>query len=236
MANKIKMNEIDLSAYGFDQDDRHATYDNNVIGEVRFPYLASPCPGPYDAGKYVVTLLLPKGEHGNDAFAAAVNAAHADVGGRGDVIKDGDSYKPDFHAGTWVMKLKQGPSNPPKVVNADAEPLDPASIKMGDVCRVRPRVLSYSAGGSTGVTLYFQWIQLVEKSSRARAGDIPVYGKPKAAADSELPLSADAGPTPMSVQKAETGAYAFLAEREIANGNGGPNVSDIQRRVTNRLG
>jgi hypothetical protein len=142
------------------------------MGVVRFPKLTQPAgPNEYNPGKYTVTVLLPKGDEHNDAYAEIVNAAHQGVGGTGEVVKDGDTYKPDFNSGHWVVLLKANGNRRPRVVDSEANPIDPQEVEQNDLVRFGSSLFDYSAmqgGRLKGCSIYLNWLQL------ARKGQAPI--------------------------------------------------------------
>jgi len=142
------------------------------MGVCRFPKLVQPAgPNEYNPGKYTVTVLLPKGDKHNDAYAELVNTAHRGVGGTGEVVKDGDVYKSDYNKGHWVVLLKANGNRRPRVVDSEANPIDPQEVEQNDLVRFGSSLFDYSAmqgGRLKGCSIYLNWLQL------ARKGQAPI--------------------------------------------------------------
>jgi len=175
------------------------------IGVARFPNLVRPGEvGTYHAGKYTVTVMLEKGDPDNDKFAQMVNDYHKSVGGLGEVVKDGDKYKPEYNAGFHVVTLKHGAFKPPKIVDAKRNPVDAAEIDFGDTIRFSPVVFDYSDGRLAGCTLYFNWLQLLIKNEPSipeydggyTVTDAPAKAQPSLYEDLEDDDVADEPPAP----------------------------------------
>ncbi len=85
------------------------------------------------------------------------------------IREDGTSKVPQQieHLDVVYIKASTGEAFKPKVVGADARPLDPELIQAGDVCRLNISVAPYSIAGKNGITFYLGGVQLKRHATDA---------------------------------------------------------------------
>lgn len=156
-------------------------------GVLAWAWLSKPDTSPLGKNKYKTAILLPKGVPANDALAEKLNALHKSVKGKRDKapVKDGDLYvedAPDAEAakkreafrGHWFLTAKsnKGPKeqNGLRLVDAGKKPLA-AAPNSGDFAKLAIYATDYAQDGSTGVTLYLNAVQLLERRNLGRGDD-----------------------------------------------------------------
>ncbi len=128
----------------------------------------------FDASKYKVTLVLPKGSKEIDEFVKAIQTAHAEAGnGKNEgPAKDGDTRKEDAFNGKWTIEFHT--KNPPKQVDAlKAELPAGQSARSGDLVRIAFNPSVYEGFGG-GITLYLNAVQIIDK--RAAGAGVDDFG------------------------------------------------------------
>lgn len=136
-----------------------------ITGEARMSYVHLIEPYSFEEGqapKYMVTLLIPKGDKKTvEAIKAAEKAAieqgkrekwHGKVPSNlRTVLKDGDEMDQPENQGMWVVRVSS--KNKPGIVDKDLQPiLDPTEIYSGCWGRFSLNLYPYSAMGNNGVS------------------------------------------------------------------------------------
>lgn len=162
-----------------------------VTGKVRlsFPYLFKPRPGR-DEGqdpKYSVMLLIPKSDKDTikrlrDAEALALkNGIASKFGGKKpakmkdsilhDADEDGTAEDYPERTGCLYMNVSASTSNPPGVVDRQAQPiLDESEVYSGVYARVSLTAFAYDAAGSKGISFGLNNVQVLGGGDRLAGG------------------------------------------------------------------
>ncbi len=140
------------------------SYDSGISpeGVAAYAWLDKP-DTKFDAIKYKVTLVLPKGVKENDEFVKAIRAAHAEAGnGKNEgPAKDGEARKEDEFNDKWTIEFHT--KNPPKQVDAlKAELPAGQTARSGDLVRIAFNPATYDGFGG-GITLYLNAVQIIDK-------------------------------------------------------------------------
>jgi len=153
-------------------------------GVLAWTWLEKPDTSPMGKNKYKTAILLPKGVPANDALAEKLNALHKQVKGKRDKapVKCGDAYiedapdaetatKREAFRGHWFFTAKsnKGPKDDKglRLVDAGRRPLAKAPSS-GDLAKLAIYATDYAQDGSTGVTLYLNAVQLLERRNHGR--------------------------------------------------------------------
>lgn len=142
------------------------------VGEARYAWLDKPDSSPMGKNKYKCAIVLDKGVPDNDAFAKKLNDLHKSVKGKrdkapvkdGDVMAEDNAEKYEWARGKWVITAKS--KEKVKVVDSAKRPT--ASARSGDLIRLAIYVQDYDHEGSTGVTVYLNAVQLLERRNFGR--------------------------------------------------------------------
>jgi hypothetical protein len=122
-----------------------------------------------DTERFTITMRWPKESADVKLLEDAFKQADQTDGKGHNPIRAGDN---EFTEGMVVVKAKT--KHPPVVVDGDGNPIDPSSIRSGDMCRARIGFASYSKGSNKGVTVYLNAVQLLKKrEDDGGFGDVP---------------------------------------------------------------
>lgn len=145
-----------------------------IEGRMIFPQLteAAQAASKYPSERPVCTIVFTKSNPDHDEFARIANWAHKEVGGKGDIVRDGDSEELRKHnAGCFVAKVKFGPYADP--VDTDAETIEWSDFSMGDTVRCSATLFDYTDGKRLfGCSLWGDYLMLCVKAPKR----IPTYG------------------------------------------------------------
>lgn len=122
----------------------------------------------FNAGRYTMSIFVPKGDPAGEEIVQAINAAHRAIGGVEPLpVKDGDVQNTRGKTpapGCWILTVKAGEKTNLQFRDARNQVILADEIEDCDKVRLKIHAFDYTAKlGRPGISLWFKGVQLLSK-------------------------------------------------------------------------